>query len=71
MVRVVGHESSDRNVKEHFAPVDVQQILETVATLPITSWNYKEENSSVRHIGPMAQDFAAAFGVGDSGSLHL
>ena len=33
--------------------------------MPITSWTYKIEVDSVRHIGPMAQDFHAAFGLGD------
>lgn len=56
---------SDRNQKEHFAPVDVQEILGKVATLPIETWNYKEQNATIRHIGPMAQDFAAAFNVGE------
>ena len=47
-------------------PVDGQQILETLAALPISTWNYKKDPPSVRHLGPMAQDFAAAFGLGDS-----
>jgi hypothetical protein len=54
--------SSDRNVKEGFAPVDIQMILDRVAGLPIETWRYKGDR--VRHIGPMAQDFAAAFNVG-------
>lgn len=56
---------SDRNQKEHFAPVDVQEVLGKVATLPITTWNYKDQKAEIRHIGPMAQDFAAAFSVGE------
>lgn len=57
---------SDRNIKEHFATVDEQEILAKVVALPIETWNYKEQNPAIRHIGPMAQDFAAAFGVGES-----
>lgn len=57
--------TSDRNKKEHFLPVDVQEILASVVALPIETWNYKEQNPAIRHIGPMAQDFAAAFGVGE------
>jgi hypothetical protein len=53
---------SDRGVKEAFASVDSQAILDRVIGLPIETWRYKGE--AVRHIGPMAQDFAAAFGVG-------
>lgn len=56
---------SDRNLKANFATVNVQDILGKVATLPIETWNYKDQNATIRHIGPMAQDFAAAFGVGE------
>lgn len=56
---------SDRNQKEHFAPVDVQEILTKVVALPIETWNYKDQNPACRHIGPMAQDFATAFNVGE------
>jgi len=57
---------SDRNLKENFRPLDAQAILARVARLPITEWNYKAQDDAVRHIGPMAQDFSAAFGVGES-----
>jgi hypothetical protein len=57
---------SDRNKKENFAAVDPRDVLAKVAALPITSWNYTFEDAKVRHIGPMAQDFKAAFGVGAS-----
>ncbi len=56
---------SDRNVKEHLAPVDSLQFLARVLALPITTWNYKTQVASIRHIGPMAQDFFAAFNVGE------
>jgi hypothetical protein len=55
--------ASDRNLKEHFQAVDAQRVLTAVAALPITRWNYKADTTS-QHIGPMAQDFYAAFGVG-------
>jgi hypothetical protein len=55
---------SDRNAKTNFEAVDTDQILERVADLEITSWNYKAQDPSVRHIGPMAQDFYAAFELG-------
>ena len=56
---------SDVNLKRDFASVDPQQILDRLAALPIGTWSYKTE-ASVRHIGPMAQDFMAAFEVGAS-----
>ncbi len=54
---------SDRNAKENFRAVDAGQILEKVAALPVTEWNYKGD-ASTRHLGPVAQDFYAAFSVG-------
>lgn len=54
--------ASDRNKKEHFSQIDPQQTLEKLVTVPITEWNFKQDKN--RHIGPMAQDFYAAFGVG-------
>jgi hypothetical protein len=55
--------SSDRNVKERFAPVNPREVLEKVSSLPITEWSYKAD-AGVRHLGPMAQDFYSAFVVG-------
>jgi trimeric autotransporter adhesin len=54
---------SDRNVKQDFSAVDPEAILARVAALPIRTWSYTNE-PAVRHIGPVAQDFHAAFGVG-------
>ena len=57
--------ASDRALKENFAAVDGQALLDRLAETPVTTWNYKSQDPSVRHIGPMAQDFYAAFGVGE------
>jgi len=54
--------TSDQEKKENFAPVDTAAVLKKVADLPIQWWVYK--GYDVRHIGPMAQDFHAAFDVG-------
>jgi hypothetical protein len=56
---------SDRNLKENFKPVNARAVLEKVAALPVTEWNLKSQPASVRHLGPMAQDFQAAFGLGE------
>ena len=56
---------SDRNLKENFTSVNDKSLLEKIASLPISEWNYKAENSSVKHIGPVAQDFYAAFNLGE------
>ena len=58
-----GNYYSDRNLKTNFVAVDSQALLAKVAALPISTWNYKFEGDT-RHVGPMAQDFRAAFGVG-------
>jgi len=55
--------ASDRNLKENFQPVNGRDVLEKVAALPVSKWNFKADPES-RHVGPMAQDFYAAFGVG-------
>jgi len=55
---------SDRNVKKDIAPVDARQILDKLAQLPISTWTYVDEPAGVRHLGPMAQDFRASFGLG-------
>ncbi|MCW3082663.1 MAG: hypothetical protein JWP12_29 [Bacteroidetes bacterium] len=57
---------SDRRMKENFQTVDAAEILRKIAAMPITNWNYKTQDKNIRHIGPMAQDFYKAFGVGES-----
>ena len=61
---------SDRNAKTNFTPINPRELLERLAQLPIQTWNYKTQSESVRHIGPTAQDFAAAFRVGED-DLHI
>ncbi len=56
---------SDRNAKQNFSQINSREILQRVANMPILKWNYKTQDASVQHIGPMAQDFAAAFSVGE------
>ena len=57
--------ASDRDAKANFTLVNGQEVLACLAEIPVTTWNYKSQNPSIRHIGPMAQDFYAAFGVGE------
>ncbi|MBX7430630.1 tail fiber domain-containing protein [Mycobacterium sp. Y57] len=47
-------------------PQSASEILRRLSELPISTWTYGYDHVSVRHLGPMAQDFAAAFGLGDS-----
>ncbi len=55
---------SDRNAKNEIRPVAGRDVLERISRLPIATWHYKDEAGGVRHMGPMAQDFAAEFGLG-------
>ena len=58
--------SSDRNQKQDFVQLDGLAVLDKVATMPLYAWSPKGRNSHTRHYGPTAQDFHAAFGLGDS-----
>jgi hypothetical protein len=55
---------SDRRMKKGIVPLDDAGVLAKVAALPISEWSYRSEGG-VRHVGPMAQDFYAAFRVGE------
>lgn len=57
---------SDRNMKENFVTVNTREILQKVVTMPVTTWNYKSQDKTIRHIGVTAQDFHQKFGVGES-----
>jgi Chaperone of endosialidase len=57
--------ASDRALKENLVPVEPKDALRALLSLPVSTWNYKWEGEGVRHLGPMAQDFAAALGVGE------
>ncbi|HOW97781.1 MAG TPA: tail fiber domain-containing protein [Kiritimatiellia bacterium] len=57
--------SSDSEMKENFQPVDAEAILDGVSALPVATWNFKDDTSGT-HLGPMAQDFHAAFGLGNT-----
>jgi hypothetical protein len=56
--------TSYRASKENFAEVDPQEVLDRIAQLPITTWNYRKESKEVRHMGPVSEDFYQAFGLG-------
>jgi hypothetical protein len=62
---------SDRNSKEGFTPIDPGAVLEKVSALSITEWKYKVEADGFRHIGPVAQDFYAAFGLNGGDDKHI
>jgi len=56
---------SDRNAKDNYEAVDGRAVLDKLANVPVATWNYKSQDATIRHIGPVAQDFHAAFAVGE------
>lgn len=56
---------SDAATKEHYRDLDGNDVLAKIARMPIREWNYKAQDAGIRHIGPTAQDFHAAFGLGE------
>jgi hypothetical protein len=62
--------TSDRNLKENFAQADARAVLDKVLTMPVTMWNFKTESKDQKHIGPVAQDFQAAFQL-DADDKHI
>jgi hypothetical protein len=58
--------SSDSTKKTAFREVDGDSVLAKIAALPISTWSYRDEDSTVRHIGPTAQAFRNAFALGDT-----
>lgn len=61
---------SDKNAKTNFQPIDSKDLLERISHLAVTSWDFKKYPTK-RHIGPMAQDFHAAFGLDGEDDTHI
>ena len=61
---------SSRDYKENFMTLNYDDVLTKINTLDITEWNYKSEDTSIKHIGPIAEDFYTIFNVGND-SKHI
>lgn len=57
-------EASSMHLKENRKAVNSAEVLEKLRSLPVETWNYRTDDDGVRHMGPMAQTFYAAFGLG-------
>lgn len=57
---------SSRTSKTNFVALAGDEVLSRLSQLPIWTWNYLSADSADRHIGPVAEDFYAAFGFGQS-----
>lgn len=59
-------QGSSRATKDSIRSVDPREVLEKVASLPVATWQYKQDARAAQHLGPMAEDFHAAFGLGEN-----
>jgi hypothetical protein len=57
---------SSRSAKENFSAIDNRVLLAKLDRLPVSSWNYRGAPEQERHVGPVAEDFHAAFELGAS-----
>lgn len=56
---------SSRAAKTGFIDIDADAVLDALAKLPIAFWSYLHQDAGIRHLGPTAEDFHAAFGLGE------
>ena len=56
---------SDARTKHQFRELDTDDVLARIAAMAVTEWSYDAQDAGIRHIGPTAQDFHAAFGLGE------
>ncbi|MEE4303790.1 MAG: ABC transporter C-terminal domain-containing protein [Wenzhouxiangella sp.] len=61
------YQLSSRAVKTEFATVEPEHLLGLLERLELGRWNYIAGSDRAPHFGPAAEDFHAAFGLGDSG----
>jgi len=57
--------SSSRKLKTGFEDLDASTVLAKLAELPVSTWRYRHEPEGTHHVGPVAEDFQALFGLGD------
>lgn len=61
--------ASDRRIKDHVTQLDKKEVLSKIENLEVSRWHYKADADPVTHIGPMSQDFYAAFQTGDETTI--
>ena len=59
--------ASSRALKTGFEAIDAGAVLARVLELPLTRWRYLASPAEGAHLGPVAEDFHAAFGLGADG----
>ena len=55
--------TSSITTKENLLQIDPSIILSKVGNLMISKWNYIKDGASIKHIGPISEDFHEAFGL--------
>lgn len=60
--------ASSRTIKTAFEAIDTQTLLAGIRALPLSTWAYIEDHTGTRHLGPVAEDFFAQFGLGEGPS---
>jgi len=59
--------ASSRALKTAFEAIDAGDVLSRLLALPLTRWQYRGSPAEGVHLGPIAEDFHAAFGLGADG----
>ena len=59
---------SSRVLKSDFRMVDGREVLARLTAMPVSEWRYRSDPAASRHIGPVAEDFHSAFGLGANGT---
>jgi trimeric autotransporter adhesin len=59
--------ASSRALKTAFESIDASDVLARLLALPLTRWQYRESPAEGVHLGPVAEEFHAAFGLGADG----
>ena len=69
---VAGIMLSDQNAKTDKQPLPEGEALGAIRKMPVEKWRYKPgRGDGGEHVGPYAQDFAAATGQGDGKSIDM
>jgi hypothetical protein len=63
-------QGSSRAIKHAFESVGPESVLDTLSSLPVSRWQYRSDETGAQHIGPMAEEFHRAFGLG-SDDKHI
>ena len=57
--------SSSRTLKSGFTKVDGEAVLARLQGLELSTWRFNADPTRARHLGPVAEDFYAAYGLGN------